>query len=230
MLDRANKIAVLFESVHGQKLPDLTGKGYSIGQPLRREPVRYARWAKMLRYVRCIGLSKDCVIKMQTTLVASPRNHQGRTATSRRGGGRFLSESQDLGQCTHDGDLAAAARLAGQDFDPIDNRADGFDDLRACRLVLQRLLKFPYLFTIELWKIGMDNDPLAVLSGHRSSIEISLASLKVTMTTTMPTGAADIAPSACVFASRRRSTQVPLSRGPPPEWRCKRRTTTGSPP
>jgi hypothetical protein len=89
-----------------------------------------------------------------------------------------LSESQDLGQCTHDGDLAAAARLAGQDFDPIDNRADGFDDLRACRLVLQRLLKFPYLFTIELWKIGMDNDPLAVLSGHQSSIEISLASLK----------------------------------------------------
>src|SRR5580658_885691 len=80
------------------------------------------------------------------------------TATSRRGGGRFLGESQDLGQCTHDGDLAAAARLAGQDFDPIDKRADGFDDLRACRLVLQRLLKFPYLFTIELWKIGMDND------------------------------------------------------------------------
>ena len=32
---------------------------------------------------------------------------------SRRGGGRFLGESQDLGQCTHDGDLAAAARLAG---------------------------------------------------------------------------------------------------------------------
>ena len=72
MLDRANKIAVLFVSVHGQKLPDLTGKGYSIGQPLRREPVRYVRWAKMLRYVRCIGLSKDCVIKMQQRWLRAP--------------------------------------------------------------------------------------------------------------------------------------------------------------
>jgi hypothetical protein len=32
MLDRANKIAVLFESVHGQKLPELIGKGHSIRQ------------------------------------------------------------------------------------------------------------------------------------------------------------------------------------------------------
>jgi hypothetical protein len=39
-----------------------------------------------------------------------------------------LGESQDLGQCTHDGDLAAAARLAGKDFDPIDKRTDGFDN------------------------------------------------------------------------------------------------------
>ena len=50
MLYRANKISVLFKSVHGQKLPDLTGKGYSIRQPLRCEPVRYTRCAKMLRY------------------------------------------------------------------------------------------------------------------------------------------------------------------------------------
>ena len=56
-------------------------------------------------------LSKDCVVKVQTTMVASPRNHQGRTAASRRGGGRFLAEGQDLGQCTDDGDLAMAARL-----------------------------------------------------------------------------------------------------------------------
>jgi hypothetical protein len=74
--DRANKIAVRFQSVHGQKPPGLTGKGYSIRQTMRREPVRCARWAKMLRYARCIGLSKDCVIKMQTTLAASPRNHR----------------------------------------------------------------------------------------------------------------------------------------------------------
>jgi hypothetical protein len=68
-----------------------------------------------------------------------------------------LGESPDLGQCAHDGDLAAAARLAGQDFDPIDKRADGFDNLRACCLVLQRLLESPDLFTIELRQIGVDN-------------------------------------------------------------------------
>ena len=89
-----------------------------------------------------------------------------------------MAKSQDLGQCTHDGDLAATARLAGQDFDPIDKRADGFDDLRACCLVLQRLLEFPDLFTIELRKIGMDNNFHIVLLGRQISIDVSLASLQ----------------------------------------------------
>ena len=89
-----------------------------------------------------------------------------------------MSESQDLGQCTHDGDLAAAARLAGQDFDPIDKQADGFDNLRACCLVLQRLLESLDLFTIELWQIGVDNDFHIVLLGRQISIDVSLASLQ----------------------------------------------------
>ena len=89
-----------------------------------------------------------------------------------------MSESQDLGQCAHDGDLAAAARLAGQDFDPIDKRADGFDNLRACCLVLQRLLESPDLFTIELRQIGVDNDFHIVLLGRQISIDVSLASLQ----------------------------------------------------
>jgi hypothetical protein len=112
------------------------------------------------------------------SVVSGPRNHQGRTAASRRGGGRFLAEGQDLGQCTDDGDLAMAARLTGRPLDSIDERTNGLDDLRACRLVLQRLLKFPYLFTIEFRKIGMDNDPLAVVSRHQSGIQVSLASLQ----------------------------------------------------
>jgi hypothetical protein len=49
-------------------------------------------------------------------------------------------ETQDLGQCAHDRDLAVAARPAGQDFDSIDKRTDGLENLRACCLMLQRLL------------------------------------------------------------------------------------------
>ena len=52
----------------------------------------------------------------------------------------LLGESQDLGQCAHDGDLAVAARPAGQDFDSIDKRTDGLENLRACCLMFQRLL------------------------------------------------------------------------------------------
>ena len=111
-------------------------------------------------------------------MVSGPRNHQGRIATSRRGGGRFLAKSQDLGQCTNDGDLAAAARLAGQDFDPVDKRADGFDNLRAGCIVLQRLLESPDLFTIEFRQIGVDNDFHIVLLGRQISIDVSLASLQ----------------------------------------------------
>jgi hypothetical protein len=90
----------------------------------------------------------------------------------------FFGRKPGSGQCTHDGDLAAAARLAGQDFDPIDKRADGFDNLRACCLVLQRLLESPDLFTIELRQIGVDNDFHIVLLGRQISLDVSLASLQ----------------------------------------------------
>ena len=89
-----------------------------------------------------------------------------------------MGESQDLGQCTHDGDLAAAALFAGQDFDPIDKRADGFDNLRACCLVIAALAESPDLSTIEVRQIGMDNDFHIVLLGRQISIDVSLASLQ----------------------------------------------------
>jgi hypothetical protein len=82
-----------------------------------------------------------------------------------------------MSKCAYDGDIAVAARPTRHYFDSIDKRADGFDNLRACRLVLQRLLKFRDLVAVKLRKIGMDNDPLAVVSGHQISIEVSLASL-----------------------------------------------------
>jgi hypothetical protein len=106
------------------------------------------------------------------SVVSGPRNHQGRTAASRRGGGRFLmGESQDLGQCAHDGDLAATARPAGQDFDSID-KANGWS------LMFQGLLEFRYLFAIELRKIWVDRDVCPVLLGPQISIDLSFASFQ----------------------------------------------------
>jgi hypothetical protein len=87
----------------------------------------------------------------------------------------FWAKARTWASGTYDGDLAAAARLAGQDFDSIDKRADGFDNLRACYLVLQRLLEFPNLFRIEFRQIGVDNDSHIALLGHQFSIDVSLA-------------------------------------------------------
>ena len=43
----------------------------------------------------------------------------------------MVGESDDLGQCTDNHDLAAAKRLAGVDLDSIKERTDDFDSLRA---------------------------------------------------------------------------------------------------
>jgi hypothetical protein len=65
---------------------------------------------------------------------SSPRNHQERTAVSRGGGGSFLlGKSKNLSQRTDNHDLAVATLFAGADFDPIKERTDDFDSLRACR-------------------------------------------------------------------------------------------------
>jgi hypothetical protein len=59
-----------------------------------------------------------------------PRHFRGRMAVPppfvRAAGLFLLGESQDVG---HDGDLAVAARPARQDFDSIDKRTDGLDNL-----------------------------------------------------------------------------------------------------
>jgi hypothetical protein len=71
-------------------------------------------------------------IEEQVKVVASPRNHQGRTAVSQGGGGRFLlAESNDLGQCTDEKDVAVAARFAGVNLDSINERANDFNNLWA---------------------------------------------------------------------------------------------------
>ena len=86
----------------------------------------------------------------------------------------MLGESQNLGQCAHDGDLAATARPAGQDFDSIDKRTDGLDNLRSCYLVLE----FRNLFPIELRKIWVDRNLTALLLGPQISIDLSFASFQ----------------------------------------------------
>ncbi|MGC2826015.1 MAG: hypothetical protein WA322_17535 [Pseudolabrys sp.] len=50
-----------------------------------------------------------------------------------------MGESEDLSQCTDDGDVAVAPRQAGFNFDSIDKRTDDLDNLRACYLIMQRL-------------------------------------------------------------------------------------------
>ena len=49
-----------------------------------------------------------------------------------------MGESQDLGQCANDCDLAVAAPPTRQALDSIDKRTDGFENLRSCYLMLQR--------------------------------------------------------------------------------------------
>jgi len=46
----------------------------------------------------------------------------------------LLSESNDLGQCTDDKDLAVATLFTGVDFDSINERANDFNNRWASRL------------------------------------------------------------------------------------------------
>jgi hypothetical protein len=57
------------------------------------------------------------MVKVQTTLVAGPRNHQGRTVGSWGADGRFLlGEGDEPSQRTHDNDVATTPFLAWMDF------------------------------------------------------------------------------------------------------------------
>jgi len=89
-----------------------------------------------------------------------------------------MGESKDLGQCTHDGDLAVAPLRTRHNVNPIDKRADGLENLRACCLMLQRLLEFRDLPAVEVWKVRVDRDLHGVLLGPQISIDLSLASLQ----------------------------------------------------
>src|SRR5262244_2533523 len=89
-----------------------------------------------------------------------------------------MGESQNLGQCADDGDLAAAALRCGSDLNSTNKRADDLDNLRARCLVLQRVLQFRDLFAIKLRKIGVGNDSRAVLLSFQLSTNFSPASLQ----------------------------------------------------
>ena len=68
----------------------------------------------------------------------------------------MLCKGEDLSQRTDNIDLAVATLVAGADFNPINERTDEFNSLRACRLISQNLLQFGDLPAVEVRKIGMD--------------------------------------------------------------------------
>ena len=70
----------------------------------------------------------------------------------------MLSKGKNLSQCTDNNHLAVATLFAWAHFDPIKERTDDFDSLRACRLISQNLLQSSDLPTVEVRKIGMDRD------------------------------------------------------------------------
>ena len=65
-----------------------------------------------------------------------------------------MCESEDLSQRTHNNDLAVTTLFLRVDFDPINERTDDLDSLRACCFLTQNLLQFGHLPTVEVWKIG----------------------------------------------------------------------------
>ena len=70
----------------------------------------------------------------------------------------MLGESENLGQRTDDNDLAVDTLFAGGHLDPINERTDDFDSLRACRLITQNLLQSGDLPAVKVRKIGMDRE------------------------------------------------------------------------
>jgi hypothetical protein len=108
-----------------------------------------------------------------------PRNHQEGTAVSRGGGVRFLlGESNDLGHCADNKDLAMATLFAGVTFDSINERANDFNSLWSGRLISQHLLQSGDLSPIEVRKIRMDRDLHVALLGLQSRVDLAFASFQ----------------------------------------------------
>ena len=119
------------------------------------------------------------MVKVQTTLVAGPRNHQARTAVSRRGGGRFLPcVCQDLSQRTYNNDLALATFLARVDFNSLDKRTDDLNSLRASRFIIQYLLQPDDLSAVEVREIRMDGNLNIDLLSLQVGTDLALTGLQ----------------------------------------------------
>ena len=67
----------------------------------------------------------------------------------------MLCKGEDLSQRTDNIDLAVATLVAGADFNPINERTDEFNSLRACRLISQNLLQFGDLPAVEVGWIAI---------------------------------------------------------------------------
>ena len=89
-----------------------------------------------------------------------------------------MGESNDLGECTDDKDLAVATLFAGVNFDSINERTNVFDNLRACRLITQHLLQSGDLSPIEVRKVRMDRDLHVALLGFQVGVDLAFASLQ----------------------------------------------------
>ena len=91
----------------------------------------------------------------------------------------MLRKGEDLSQRTDNDDLAVATLLAGADFDPIKERTDDFDSLRACRLISQDLLQSGDLPAVEVRKIGMDRDFGVAWLGLQIGSDLTFSSLQL---------------------------------------------------
>ena len=121
---------------------------------LERATPRFEVWCSL----RCpFGVKSDANRRQsQFSVVAGPRNHQGRTAGSRGAGGLFLlGEGQDLSQRTYHNDVAATTFLARMDFNVTYERTDNVHGLRARPLIIQDLFQLGDLPAVEIREIGM---------------------------------------------------------------------------
>src|SRR5262245_36110763 len=126
--------------------------------------------------------SLSCVMHLT---IPYPKN----TAASRGGGGRFLlSKCKDLSQCTDNYDVAVASRLAGLDFDSINERADGIDNPRARCLVGQSLLKAGDFSSVEVRQIRMDSDFQSPVLRLQFDLDLALTRLQASQLVPYGTG------------------------------------------
>ncbi len=91
----------------------------------------------------------------------------------------MLGKGENLSQRTDNNHLAAATLLAGADFDPIKERTDDFNSLRACRLISQNLLQPGDLPTVEVRKVGMDRDFGVAWLGLQIGSDLAFSSLQL---------------------------------------------------